>query len=92
MCFRLFLIIPLHFRFLLSVQNVIQNFSFIVIGTNWTPGRRGGLVVERRVGPGARGRGFDPRSCRRVVSLSEIYLPPKSTGNTQEAIALSRHD
>ena len=26
---------------------------------------------------GARGRGFDPHSGRRVVSLSKIYLPPK---------------
>ena len=29
----------------------------------------------------ARGRGFDPNSSRRVVSLSKIYLPPKSTDN-----------
>ena len=27
---------------------------------------------------------FDPNSGRCVVSLSEIHLPPKSTGNTQE--------
>ena len=40
----------------------------------------------------ARGRGFDPHSGRRIVSLSKIHLPPKSTGNTQEAVALSRHD
>ena len=26
---------------------------------------------------GARGRGFDPHSCRRVVSLVKIHLPPK---------------
>ena len=26
---------------------------------------------------GARGRGFDPHSGRRVVSLSKIHLPPK---------------
>ena len=26
---------------------------------------------------GARGRGFDPQSGRRVVSLSKIHLPPK---------------
>ena len=33
----------------------------------------------------ARGRGIDPHSGRRVVSLSKIHLPPKkSTGNTQE--------
>ena len=41
---------------------------------------------------GARGRGFDPLSGRRVVSLSNIHLPPKSTGNTQEAVAPFRHD
>ena len=41
---------------------------------------------------GARGRGFDPHSGRRVVSLSKIHLPPKSTGNTKEAVAPSRHD
>ena len=41
---------------------------------------------------GARGRGFDPHSGRRVVSLSKIHFLPKSTGNTQEAVAPSRHD
>ena len=41
---------------------------------------------------GARGQGFDPHSGRRVVSLSKIHIPPKSTGNTQEAVAPSRHD
>ena len=41
---------------------------------------------------GARGRGFDPHSGRRVVSLSKIHLPPKSTGNTRDAVAPSRHD
>ena len=40
----------------------------------------------------ARGRGFDPHSCRRVVSLSKIHLPPKRTGNTQQALAPSKHD
>ena len=34
----------------------------------------------------ARDRGFDPHSGRRVVSLSKIHLPPKSTGNTQKVI------
>ena len=29
---------------------------------------------------------------RRVVSLSKIHLPPKCTGNTQEAVAPSRHN
>ena len=40
----------------------------------------------------ARGQGFDSHSGRRVVSLSKMHLPclpPKSTGNTQEAMALS---
>ena len=41
---------------------------------------------------GSRGRGFEPHSGRRVVSLSKTYLPPKSTGNTQEAVAPSQHD
>ena len=37
-------------------------------------------------------KGGDPHSGRRVVSLSKIHLPPKSTGNTQEAVAPSGHD
>ena len=41
---------------------------------------------------GARDRGFDAHSCHRVVSLSKTYLPPKSTGNTHEAVAPSKHD
>ena len=41
---------------------------------------------------GARGLGFDPHSGHRAVSLSKIHLLPKSTGNTQEAVAPSRHD
>ena len=41
---------------------------------------------------GARGWGFDPHSGHRVVSLSKIHLPPKSTGNTQEVVAPSRRD
>ena len=36
--------------------------------------------------------GFDPHSGRRVVSLSKIHLPPKSTGYTQDVVAPSRHD
>ena len=40
----------------------------------------------------ARGRGFDPHSCHRVVSLSKIHLPPRSTGNTKKVVAPSRHD
>ena len=41
---------------------------------------------------GSRGRGFEPHSGRRVVSLSKTYLPPKRTGYTQEAMAPSQHD
>ena len=41
---------------------------------------------------GSRGRGFEPHSGRRVVSLSKTYLHLKSTGNTQEAVAPSQHD
>ena len=41
---------------------------------------------------GGRGRGFDPHSGRRVVSLSKIHFLQKSTGDTQEAVAPSRHD
>ena len=36
------------------------------------------------------GRASD--SGRRIVSTSKIHLSPKSTGNTQEAVAQSRHD
>ena len=33
--------------------------------------------IGRASDSGARGRGFDPHSGRRVVSLSKIHLPPK---------------
>ena len=52
---------------------------------------RGGLVVNTS-DSGSRGRGFEPHSGRRVVSLSKTYLLPKSTGNTQKAVAPSQHD
>ena len=55
-------------------------------------GERGGLVV-RALDSGVRGRGFDPHSGRHIVSFQEQdTLFPKSTGNTQEAVAPSRHD
>ena len=54
------------------------------------PGRRGGLLVERQTPE--REVGFDPHSGHSLVSLSKIHLLPKSTGNTQEAVAQSRHD
>ena len=55
-------------------------------------GREARWPSGRASDSGARGRGFDPHSGRRVVSLSKIHLPPKSTGNTQEAVAPYRHD
>ena len=45
--------------------------------SRWPSGRASDSV--------ARGLGFDPHEGRRVVSLSKIHLPPKSTGNTQES-------
>ena len=45
-------------------------------------------MVERRT-PGREVGVFDPHSGCRVVSLRKIHLPPKSTGNTQEAVAPS---
>ena len=41
---------------------------------------------------GARGQGLDPHLGPSVVFLSKIHLLPKSTGNTQEVVAPSRHD
>ena len=48
-------------------------------------------MVERRA-PEREVQGSDPHSGRRVVSLSKIHLLSKNTGNTQEAVASSRHD
>ena len=58
--------------------------------TEYSQGR-GGRVANTS-DSGSRGRGFEPHSGGRVVSLNKTYLPPKSTGNTQEAVALSQHD
>ena len=52
---------------------------------------RGGLVVnasDRIQRSGVRA----PLGSNRVVSLSKAHLLPKSTGNTQEAVAPSQHD
>ena len=40
--------------------------------------REARLPSDRASDSGARGRGFDPHSGRRVVSLSKIHLPPKN--------------
>ena len=53
--------------------------------------RRADLVV-RASDSGARGWEFDPHLGHRIVSLSKTHLPPKSTGNTQGAVAPSKHD
>ena len=50
-------------------------------------GERGGLVVNAS-DSGSRA----PLGSNRVVSLSKAHLLPKSTGNTQEAVAPSQHD
>ena len=54
-------------------------------GTWWPGGQCLGLQIQRS---GVRA----PRGSNRVVSLSKAHLLPKSTGNTQEVVALSQHD
>ena len=68
-----------------SIYN-IDRFSYSV--TNNPEAR---LPSGRASDFGARGRGFDPHSGRRFVSMSKIPLPPKNTSKTQEAVATSRH-
>ena len=47
-------------------------------------------LYDAQVSGGGGGRA--PFGANRVVSLSKAHLLPKSTGNTQEAVALSQHD
>ena len=54
--------------------------TFYALEARWPSGRASDS--------GAIGRGLG----RRVVSLSKIHLPPKSTCNTQEVVAPSQHD
>ena len=92
--------------FLKTCLMIIGNCNtYVQVKTMFTlwPRRLAGLVV-RASDSGARGWGFDPHSGsrtqhddpshsgHRVVSLSKTHLPPKSTGNTQEAVAPSQHD
>ena len=56
-------------------MRAVQPDANKMLGTK-KQGRRCGLVV-RASDSGARVRGFDPHSGRRVVSLSMIHLPPK---------------
>ena len=44
--------------------------------------------IGRASDSGAKGRGFDPHSGRRVVSLRKIHLPPKSTSKDQDFITV----
>ena len=54
-------------------SNIRKLYSYrttcILINGVWPSGRASDS--------GARGRGFDPHSGRRIVSLSKIHLPPK---------------
>ena len=52
-----------------SSHLMIDKKSDIILTVKWPSGRASDS--------GARGRGFDPHSGRRVVSLSKIHLPPK---------------
>ena len=82
-----------------SVQYEIEAdvFPVVYMTTLYTMNDRSIFIAEVRWPSGtafdsrARGGVFDPPSGRHVVSLSMIYLPPKSTGNTQEVVAPSRH-
>ena len=64
------------------------NFSQLNDRVHVSTWKHRGLVVKRRT-PEREVEGFDPHSGRRVLSLSKIHLPPKNTGNTQEAVASS---
>ena len=59
--------------------------------SNSSLGGCSGLVVNTS-DSGSRGQGFEPHKGRRILSLTKTYIPPKSTGNTQEAVAQSQHD
>ena len=54
-------------------------------------GERGGSVVERRT-PEREVGGSKPTSAVLYPLKSKPLYSPKSTGNTQEAVAPSRHD
>ena len=56
----------------LTFVGILTFISMINFILSW-----GGGPSGRASDSGARGRGFDPHSGRRVVSLSKIHLPPK---------------
>ena len=54
--------------------SVKKKDSVTLIHSHLSTSKRRGRASDS----GARGRGFDPHSGRRVVSLSKIHLPPKT--------------
>ena len=74
----------INYKIFQSPNDLLLNSCISKVEARWPSGRASDF--------GARGRGFDPHSGRSVVSLRKIHLPPKRTGNTQEAVAPSRHD
>ena len=72
------------------MSRVIGKPVFAYAKTKTQIRERGGLVVNAS-DSGSRGRGFEPHSGQTVLSLSKACLLPKSTANTQEAVAPSQH-
>ena len=63
------------------------NFNRIIARTNTNKGRPSGRISDS----GARDWDFDTYVCCCVLEQRHSYSP-KSTGNTQEVVALSQHD
>ena len=76
---------PISIKSLADVRALFLVLFFIYCRSGY-----GGLVVNTSDSR-SRGLGFEPHSGRLVMSLSKTYLPPNSTGNTQEAVAPSQH-
>ena len=70
-------------KYLAAIKEYTFTRVLIIVRIKW---ERGNLMDT-----GARGRGFDTY-LRRVVPISKTLLLPQCTGNTQEAVAPSRHD
>ena len=77
-----------------KVQTIVLLLLICLHRTLWDLFRVARWPSGRASDSGARGPGFDPHSGRHVVSLSKIHklTSQKSTGNTQEAVAPSRHE
>ena len=74
-----------------NISLIKESYNYELYKVNWKK-REAQRPSGRALDSGARGWGCDPHSGRRVVSLSKIHLPFKSTGNTQEVVAPFRHD